>query len=74
MMKTKKNVMTAISTLTDKLGYPPTVREIADAAFISVSVAHGHLDRLRKRGIVDWEPRRPRTIHFVRRGGRHEHK
>ncbi|MFC3802740.1 transcriptional regulator [Cohnella sp. GCM10012308] len=64
----------AIKALTDKLGYPPTVREIADASFLSVSVAHGHLDRLRKCGIVSWSPNRSRTIHLVKRGDRHESK
>ncbi|WP_271754599.1 transcriptional regulator [Cohnella sp. JJ-181] len=74
-METKENVVWAIKALTDKLGYPPTVREIADASFISLSVAHGHLERLRKCGLVSWSPNRSRTIHLVKRGGgRHEPK
>lgn len=74
IVETTDNVLLAIKALTDKLGYPPTVREIADASFISISVTHGHLDRLKKRGLVNWVPRSSRTIHLVRPGDRHGSK
>ncbi|WP_090118134.1 LexA family transcriptional regulator [Cohnella sp. OV330] len=65
-MKTKDKVMSAIATLTDKLGYPPSVREIAEASGISVGTTHGHLDRLIKCGLVGKKPNGPRTIHLVK--------
>lgn len=73
-METKERMVSAIKALTDKLGYPPTVREIADASFLALSVTHGHLERLRKRGLVNWVPNSSRTIHLVKRGDRRGYK
>lgn len=43
-------------------GFPPSLREIADAVGLSsTSSVSYHLGRLRKMGLVDWEPRCPRT-------------
>ncbi|MFC3802786.1 winged helix-turn-helix transcriptional regulator [Cohnella sp. GCM10012308] len=67
-MRTKDKVMSAIATLTDKLGYPPSLREIADESGISVGPAHVHLTDLRDLGLVDWKPNSPRTIHLVKGG------
>jgi repressor LexA len=47
-------------------GYPPTVREIADAVGLaSVSTAHGHLERMERKGYIRRNPERPRALEVV---------
>lgn len=47
-------------------GYPPSVREIAEAVGLaSSSTVHGHLDRLEKRGLIRRDPAKPRAIEIL---------
>ncbi len=46
-------------------GVPPTIREIAEALEISLSGAHGLLDRLQARGRIRRMPGRARTVEIV---------
>ncbi|MEK5207465.1 LexA family protein [Psychrobacillus sp. FSL H8-0510] len=47
--------------------YSPTIREIAYAVGLtSTSTVHGHLDRLRRKGYIDFIDMRPRTIQIIR--------
>ncbi|MMZ54080.1 LexA repressor [compost metagenome] len=47
-------------------GYPPSVREIAEAVGLaSSSIVHGHLDRLEKRGLIRRDPTKPRAIEIL---------
>ncbi len=47
-------------------GYPPTVREIAAAVGLkSSSTASGHLDKLKKKGLIHWEPYEVRTLRIL---------
>lgn len=42
--------------------YPPTIREIAAEIGCTPSNIHAHLTALRKKGMVEWEERKPRTL------------
>ncbi|MGN9866688.1 transcriptional regulator [Bacillus swezeyi] len=60
--------MRSIDELTKQKGFPPSVREIGDRVGLkSSSTTKGHLDRLRKKGLVDWEEEegKPRTLHLL---------
>ena len=47
-------------------GYPPSVREIANAVGLkSTSTVHGHLQRLEKRGLIHRDAMKPRAMEVV---------
>lgn len=47
-------------------GFPPTVREICTAVNLSsTSTVHGHLARLQKKGLIQKDPTKPRTIELT---------
>ncbi|MEK3955286.1 LexA family protein [Psychrobacillus sp. FSL K6-1464] len=47
--------------------YSPTIREIATAVGLkSSATVHGHLDRMRKKGYIDFIDTRPRTLQIIR--------
>lgn len=47
-------------------GYPPSVREIANAVGLkSTSTVHGHLQRLEKRGLIHRDAMKPRAMEIV---------
>ena len=47
-------------------GYPPSVREICEAANLSsTSTVHGHLERLEKKGFIRRDPTKPRAINLL---------
>ncbi len=47
-------------------GYPPSVREIANAVGLkSTSTVHGHLQRLEKRGLLHRDAMKPRAMEVV---------
>lgn len=49
-------------------GYPPSIREIGEAAGLkSTSTVHGHLNRLERRGYLRRDPAKPRTIELTDR-------
>ncbi len=53
------------SEIQDK-GYPPSVREIANAVGLkSTSTVHGHLQRLEKKGLLKRDPLKPRAIEVI---------
>ena len=46
--------------------YPPTIREIAVAVGLkSPSTVHGHLERMREKGYIDFIDSFPRTLQIV---------
>lgn len=57
----RANVIAAIRALTDVNGYPPTVREIGDAAGMAISTVHGHLMRMERDGVLTSTEGRNRT-------------
>ncbi|MEK5215334.1 LexA family protein [Psychrobacillus sp. FSL H8-0487] len=47
--------------------YSPSMREITAAVGLkSVSSVHGHLDRLREKGYIDFINSSPRTLQIIR--------
>lgn len=64
---TKKQmaVLSAIAKWVKSRGYPPTVRELADAMEVNVSDVFQKLVRLRRDGVVDWEDGKCRTLRIV---------
>lgn len=65
-MKRTEQILGAIDELTNEKGFPPSVREISERVGLkSSSTTKGHLDRLRKKGLVDWEDGKPRTLHTL---------
>ena len=50
-------------------GYPPSVREIANAVGLkSTSTVHGHLQRLEKRGLLHRDAMKPRAMEITAEG------
>jgi len=48
-------------------GYPPSVREICQAVgFKSTSTVHGYLEKLRKKGLIEKDPSKPRAIKVLK--------
>lgn len=49
-----------------KKGYPPSVREIAEAVGLaSSSTVHGHLSRIESKGYIRRDPTKPRAIEIL---------
>ncbi len=64
-----EDVLRALRTFTAERGYSPTVRELADAVGLaSPSAVAGHLYRLRRDGLVEWQDGRPRTLRVTEKG------
>lgn len=59
------DVLAAVVSLTADLGYPPTVTELAAELGACRSVTHVHLQKLRRAGVITWQPRSPRTVRVV---------
>ncbi|MFC0299629.1 transcriptional repressor LexA [Virgibacillus soli] len=62
----QKAILDFIKDEVDKKGYPPSVREIAEAVGLaSSSTVHGHLSRLEKKGYIRRDPTKPRAIEIL---------
>jgi repressor LexA len=56
-------VLTAYAELSASLGYPPTMRQLADAlGYSSVGSVHFHVESLVKQGSLNRQPSTPRAI------------
>ena len=66
MSERQKNILKYIKSYTAENQYPPTLREIATAVGLkSQSTVHGHLERLKVKGYVNFIASRPRTLTVV---------
>ncbi|MCU6708204.1 transcriptional repressor LexA [Paenibacillus sp. J5C_2022] len=69
MTKVSKRQMAILEFIKQEVrekGYPPSVREIAEAVgLLSSSTVHGHLDRLEKKGYIRRDPTKPRAIEIL---------
>ncbi|WP_311496703.1 transcriptional repressor LexA [uncultured Mobiluncus sp.] len=67
LTKRQQEVLTTLYQLSQKLAYPPSVRELAEAMGLSSpsSVKH-HLDVLTKKGYLRRAPNTPRALEFVK--------
>lgn len=68
MSDSRQNVLDAVGILTQHLGYPPSVEEIARFCRTDKRTAHFHLTNLRAKGLVDNEDGKARTIHLTEAG------
>lgn len=59
----QKKILDFILTTVEARGYPPSVREIAEAVGLaSPSTVHAHLEALQKKGYIRKDPTKPRAI------------
>src|ERR671924_974621 len=59
----QKKVLDFILSTVEERGYPPSVREIADAVGLaSPSTVHAHLEALQKKGYIRKDATKPRAI------------
>lgn len=66
MSKRQQAILEYIKNEVRKKGYPPSVREIAEAVGLaSSSTVHGHLSRLESKGYIRRDPTKPRAIEIL---------
>ena len=66
----QQNVYDYIRKKVGRIGYPPSVREIAQQFGISTRAAYDHLRAIEKKGYIRRDPMKPRAIEIVgSRGG-----
>lgn len=66
LSKRQKQIYEFISEEVRAKGYPPSVREIAEAVGLaSSSTVHGHLSRLEEKGYIRRDPTKPRAIEIT---------
>ncbi len=64
----EQDVLTAITVFLRENGYSPSLRDLCGMASISsTSQAALYLERLADRGLIAYEPGKPRTIRLVHR-------
>ncbi len=62
----QKKVYQYIKSYSEEHGYPPSVREICAAVGLkSTSTVHGHINRLKKKGLLRRDPAKPRAIEIL---------
>lgn len=62
----QQRILAFIKAEIQQKGYPPSVREIANAVGLkSTSTVHGHLQRLEKRGLLHRDAMKPRAMEIV---------
>ncbi|WP_331729693.1 winged helix-turn-helix transcriptional regulator [Streptomyces platensis] len=57
----QRRIAQALRELTDEAGYPPSIREIAEAVALSASTVAYHLQALERHGLVTHAPHRSRS-------------
>lgn len=66
LSKRQQMILDFIKSEVEVKGYPPSVREIAQAVGLkSSSTVHGHLARIEKKGYIRRDPTKPRAIEVV---------
>lgn len=65
MTEAQARIVRALRGLTDDVGYPPSIREIADAVGSSASTVAYHLRALESHGIVTHAPHRSRSYQVL---------
>lgn len=66
LSKRQRAIYDFICSYTDEHGYPPSVREIGAAVGLaSPSTVHMHLKVLEEMGLINRDPKKPRTIEVV---------
>ncbi|WP_176707728.1 transcriptional regulator [Bacillus sp. FJAT-26390] len=66
MIKRQDQILDFITSFISSNQHPPTVQQITDAVGLqSKSTTHGHLVRLKEKGILDWDYGDARTLRLV---------
>ena len=66
LTKRQREIFDYIGKYAEKMGYPPTVREIGKAVGLhSSSTVHVHLANLEKAGVLRRDPTKPRAIEVL---------
>ncbi|WP_099158186.1 transcriptional repressor LexA [Virgibacillus ndiopensis] len=66
LSKRQEMILDYIKDEVSKKGYPPSVREIAEAVGLaSSSTVHGHLARIESKGYIRRDPTKPRAIEIL---------
>ncbi len=66
MKKRQQEIYDFIKSYTAEKQYPPTIREIATGVGLkSSSTVHGHLDRMRESGYINFVNTSSRTLSIV---------
>lgn len=66
LTKRQNHILTYIQSTIAMKGYPPSVREIANAVGLaSTSTVHGHLDRLERKGLIRRGTHKCRALELV---------
>lgn len=68
LSKRQQMILDFIKNQVSEKGYPPSVREIAEAVGLaSSSTVHGHLARIESKGYIRRDPTKPRAIEVLDR-------
>lgn len=63
----QQKILDFVTRQVDEKGYPPSVREICSAVgFKSTSTVHSYLEKLKKCGLIQKDPTKPRALRIVR--------
>lgn len=66
LSKRQQMILDYIKSEVEQKGYPPSVREIAEAVGLaSSSTVHGHLARIESKGYIRRDPTKPRAIEIL---------
>ncbi|EIJ79092.1 LexA family transcriptional repressor [Bacillus methanolicus PB1] len=66
IQKREEEIYNLIKNHIQKVGFPPTTRELVRKSSInSTSTIHSYLIRLKNKGLIDWVPKKPGTLHLV---------
>lgn len=66
LTRRQQEIFDFIGRYADKMGYPPTVREIGKAVGLhSSSTVHVHLSNLEKAGVLRRDPTKPRALEIL---------
>ena len=64
----QREIWSFVLDYSDRLGYPPTVREIGEAVGLaSPSTVHAHLANLERAGLLRRDPTKPRALELLAR-------
>lgn len=67
LTKRQTEVLNAIINYMDEKGYAPSFREVGELLHLaSSSTVFNHMESLKKKGYVTWEPTQPRTLRILK--------
>lgn len=70
MEETELEILTQIEKYISKHDYSPSIRELKRLcrSVNSTSTIKSYLDRMKAKGLIDFEPKTPRTIKLINKG------